>query len=59
MAFDETALINEAWPARIASVTIDRAIGSVVAVGRVAATVRTGIIASVVVTGLRRRCDQK
>ena len=58
LAFDETALINEAWPARIASVTIDRAIGLIIAVGRVAATVGTGI-GRIVVAGLRRCCDQK
>jgi hypothetical protein len=52
LAFDIATLINEARPARVTSM----AVGWVVAVGRVAATVGTGI-GSIIVTSLRRRCD--
>ena len=52
LAFDVATFINEARSARITSM----AVGWVVAVGRVAATVGTGI-GSIIITSLRRRCD--
>ena len=52
LAFDVATLINKAWSARVTS----RAVGW--AVGRVAATVGTGI-GSVIVTSLRRCCDHR
>lgn len=52
LALDVATLINEARSARRTSM----AVGWVVAVGRVAATVGTGI-GSVIVTSLRRYCD--
>jgi hypothetical protein len=54
LAFDVATLINEARSARITSM----AVGWVVAVGRVAATVGTGI-GSIIVTSLRRCCDYR
>jgi hypothetical protein len=52
LAFDVATLINEARSARITSLAVGWA------VGRVAATVGTGI-GSVIVTSLRRRCDHR
>lgn len=49
LAFDVATFINEAWSA------VDWA----VAVGRVAATVGTGIVGSVIVASLRRCCDHR
>jgi hypothetical protein len=63
LALDVTALINQAWPARITSGTVDRAIRWIVAVSRLAATVGTGItstiVTSAIVTSLRWCCDQR
>jgi hypothetical protein len=52
LAFDVATFINEARSARITSLAVGWA------VGRVAATVGTGV-GSVIVTSLRRRCDYR